>query len=227
MEGQTLILWNFVETAFRTGTLDEFLNLTQVLTGEEDEDMSQKFADLEEWFMEKDDLTFIDEIFEVIYPLLQELTDDEAVEGIGIIVSLVAPILKSVMEKNGIDSALSPDLQADVKEKARKVLKTLKTIGAIGVKMYMASLKDKSAHQIGFNLGKSLNSVTRLINGIYDEDSDVVSDFMSGLFSSTDGEALGKVVETFTDGFLDQRPPLFKWTAATAVKRTKKRLLNR
>ena len=227
MEGQTLILWNFLETAFRTGTLDACLNLVQVLSGEEDEDMSKKFADLEEWFMEQDDLARVDEAFDIIYPLMKELTNDDTVEGIGILVSLLVPLIESVIKKNGIDSALSFSVQKEVKEKARKVLNTLKTIGAVGAKIYLASLKTKSSHQAGFNLGKSINSVSRLINDMVAENPDIVSDFMSGLFSSTDGEALRNMADSLTDSFLDQKPPLFKWTAATAAKRAKKRLVNR
>ncbi|MBU0996253.1 MAG: hypothetical protein KJ737_27460 [Proteobacteria bacterium] len=227
MEGQTLILWNFLETAFRTGTIDEVLNLVQVMTGEEDEDMSEMFADLEEWFLERDDLSSVDDAFGIIYPLMKELTDDETMEGIGILVSLIIPVIKSVKDKNGIDSLLSPEIQADVKDKARKVLNSLKSIGATGVKMYMATLKDKSAYDIGSNIGKSLNSISRFINNMYDEDTDFVSNFMTGLFSSTDGKAIEKMADSLTNGFLDQKPPLFKWTVKTAVKRTKKRLLNR
>ena len=33
MEGQEKIIWDFSETAFRTGTLDKILDLIEVLTG--------------------------------------------------------------------------------------------------------------------------------------------------------------------------------------------------
>ncbi len=227
MEGQSKILWDFLETAYRTGTLDESLTLIQSLTGEEEQDMSQQYADLEEWFLERNDFTSVDEAFEKIYMLIQGLTDDDTMEGIGILLSFVSPLIRTAVEKTEFDIALSAESQVDLKEKVVKVLNALKTMGSLGAKMYLASLGDKPAHQIGLSVGKSLNSLSDFINTVHTEDANAIPDFMSGVFNSMNGDAVGKMAETLTNGFLDQNPPLLKWTAATAVKRTKKRLLNR
>lgn len=227
MHGQTQIMWDFLETAFRTGMLDELLNLIHVFLGEGDQDMSQKFADLEEWFLERDDFTAVDRTFDKIYAFMQGMTDADTMEGLGILLSFLSPLIKSIMEKVPSDSGLSGETQAGLEEKIIKMFKALRTIVSLGTKLYVSSLGEKPAHEIGFSVGKSLNSVSGFINTIQGENADVVPDFMSGVFSSIDGNAVGKMAETLTEGLLDQKPPIFRWAAATAAKRARKRFLNK
>ncbi len=227
MHGQTQIMWDFLETAFRTGMLDELFSLINALSGEEEQDMSQKFADLEEWFLDRDDFTSVDRTFETLYAVMQELTDADTMEGMAILLSFLSPLIKHMMEKVDIDHAMSSEMQSHLEEKTVKVLKALRTIISIGTKQYIASLGEKPAHQMGFSLGKSLNFISGFINTLQVQDANAVPDFMSGVFSSIDGNAVGKMTEILSDSFLDQKPPLFRWTAATAAKRAKKRLLNR
>ncbi len=227
MEGQAKIMWDFLETAFRTGTLDELLKLVQVATGKGFEDLSQSFANVEDVFMDMEDTSSFEENFGKIYEIMEALTDDEVIEGLGILLSLLNPLISTVMEKTGKDTLLSAEMQEELKEKSQKIIKALKALGSLGSKMVIANLGNKSPKELGQNLGKAINSLTSFTNGIYAEDSGAVSDFMTGVFDVVDGDAMREMAETLTDGFLDQRPPLLKWTAATAVKRAKKRLLNK
>ncbi len=227
MEGHAKIMWDFLETAFRTGTLDELLKLVQVLAGKEFEDLSQSFANVEDVFMEMEDTSSLEENLGKMFEIMQVLTDDEVIEGLGLLLFLVNPLIASVMEKTGKSTLLSPKMQEETKEKSQKIIKTLVALGSIGTKMAMANLGNKSSKELGQNLGKTINTLTAFTNGIYAEDSGAVSDFMAGVFDEVDGDAMGEMAQTLTDGFLDQRPPLLKWTAATAVKRAKKRLLNK
>lgn len=227
MEEQTKIMWDFMEAAFRTGALDEILQLVNVVSGKNFEDMSQGFADLEDIFMEMEDTSSLEENFGTFYQVLKELTNDDVLEGIGILLSFVNPWIESLVQKGGGDSPLSSEKQEELRTKFIKSVKSIFTLGSLGSKMYFASIEKKSPNQFGQEIGKALNSFTAFGNDVIAKDTDVVSDFMAGVFGTVDKKGIGKMADSLTGGILDQRPPLFKWAAATAVKRAKKRLLNK
>jgi hypothetical protein len=72
-----------------------------------------------------------------------------------------------------------------------------------------------------------LNVVAGYVYDVHTRDPEAVSAFMAGIFKAVDGEQVGRTADVLAQAFLDQRPPLLKWTAATAVKQARKRLLGR
>ncbi len=222
---QTQIVWDFLETAFRTGTLDRILDLAGVITGKEFEDMSQAFADLEDVFMEMADTSSMEEKFGQTYAAVQALTDDEILEGLGIVIGVITPVLNLIMQQTQTGSLVTSETQEAVKEKIGKAFKALSAVASVALRTYLSSPDGRSAKDYGRLVGQGLNALTGLGNEGFAGRSGGASDFMAGVFEAADGRAIRQMTDTLADGFLDQRPPLLRWTAATAVKRARKRIL--
>ncbi len=227
MDEQAKIVWDFLETAFRTGTLDKVLDLVGIMAGKDLEDMSEAFNSLEDIFLEMEDASVMEEKFDMVYQVLEALTDDEVMDGLGTLISLLTPLLRLVKMQAGDDDLLTPEKQAEIKAKAANLFKALKTAGLTGARLYLTGLDGKSVREYGQGMGKTLNMLLSAGDDLVSDQSGGASDFMAGLFDTMDGQAVRRMTDTMTDGFLDQRPPIIRWTAATAVRVAKKRLLNR
>lgn len=227
MEGQTKILWDFLNAAYRTGTLDEFLNLAQVAAGKSKENQAQLFADLEDAITELDDFSGVDRTLEEGYRQMALMTDDEILEGLGVLISLITPLVDSAMESAGRDPELLMEKRDKLIENLPKAGKALFALIALNSGPIIGALGDRSPDQYGRDLGKALNAMAAFINNINETDPEAISDFMSGAFNAVDGEEVAKMADTLSQAFLDQRPPLIKWSAATMAKRAKKRVLNK
>lgn len=223
MEGQTKIIWDFSQAAFRTGALDRMLDLVQVLTTNNTQTLYEALADLEDVFIEMEDTAPMEERLGRIYDTLQALTDDDTLDGIGTLLSLLTPAI-SMLAAQADGAPTKPEKQAEIKKKAANVLKALGAIGGIGLTAYLAGPGNKPAREHGQALGKALNTMTAIGNGLISKDPGGASEFMAGLFDGVDGKAMRQMLDTMTDGFLDQRPPLLRWMASAVLNRTKKRL---
>lgn len=223
MEGQTKIIWDFSQAAFRTGALDRILDLVQVLTTNNTQTLYEALADLEDVFMEMEDTAPMEERLGRIYDTLQALTDDDILDGIGTLLSVLTPAI-SMLAAHAGGAPTKPEKQAEIKKKAANVLKALGAIGGIGLTAYLAAPGNKPAREHGQAMGKALNTMTGIGNGLISKDPGGASEFMAGLFDTVDGKALRQMTDTMTDGFLDQRPPLLRWMASAVLNRTKKRL---
>jgi|GEM_PF-2497070 len=227
MEGQTKVLWDFLETAYKTGMLDEVLRLSTTLTDKKYEDQALMYADLEDSITEMEDFSTVDDTLEKIYGIMPDITDEEVLEGITILLTLLNPFITAVMEKADRDTENVTAMRMDLVENLRKVGKALKAFISIGSKFLVPVLDGKSANKYGHDLGKAMNGTTTLVNGIHANDSEAVSEFMCGVFDEVDSEEMNKMLDILTSAFLDRKPPLFKWMAAMMFKRTKKRILNK
>jgi len=223
MEGQTKIIWDFTETAFRTGALDRILDLVQVLTGNSTQTLYDGLADLEDVFIEMADTAPMEERLGRIYETLQALTDDDILDGIGTLLSVLTPAI-SMLAAQADGAPMTPEKQAEIKKKAANVLKALGAIGGIGLTAYLTGPGNKPARERGQAVGKAVNTMTAIGNGLISKDPVGASEFMAGLFDTVDGQAMRQMTDTITDGFLDQRPPLLRWMASAVLNRTKKRL---
>lgn len=223
MEGQTKIIWDFTETAFRTGALDRILDLVQVLTGNSTQTLYDGLAALEDVFIEMEDTAPMEERLGRIYETLQALTDDDILDGIGTLLSVLTPAI-SMLAAQADGTPMTPEKQTEIKKKAGNVLKALGALGDIGLTAYLAGPGNKPAREHGRAVGKAVNTMTAIGNGLISKDPGGASEFMAGLFDTVDGQAMRQMTDTITDGFLDQRPPILRWMASALVTRAKKRL---
>ena len=124
MEGQTKIIWDFTETAFRTGALDRILDLVQVLTGNSTQTLYDGLADLEDVFIEMEDTAPMEERLGRIYETLQALTDDDILDGIGTLLSVLTPAI-SMLAAQADGAPMTPEKQTEIKKKAGECLESL------------------------------------------------------------------------------------------------------
>jgi hypothetical protein len=223
MDPQTKIVWDFSETAFRTGALDKILDLANVLTEKKPEDFSRDMANLEDVFIEMLDTAPMEKGFGRVYEVMEALTDDDVLEGLGILLSIVTPVLRKVAEQADGDP-FTLEKQAEVKEKGRKVLSLFKAIGSIAAQNIKASLEGRSARQLGHDIGRFMNSTSAWVNGIHEKDRRFFADLMSGIFRAVDGKAYLKMNLVLADAFMEQKPPMFQLAKAMMMKGIRKRL---
>jgi hypothetical protein len=227
MEGQTKIVWDFLETAFRTGALDEFLKVSKAVTDKKYENQAELFADLEDAVSAMEDLSSLDETLEKAFRMMPALTDPETLEGMALLLSAATPYIKSFMDAHDRDTALLAEKKARLMEALPKVSKAVITLLLLNSPAILSGLDRGSASEYGQGLGRALNVVAGYVYDVHTRDPEAVSAFMAGIFKAVDGEQVGRTADVLAQAFLDQRPPLLKWTAATAVKQARKRLLGR
>ncbi len=223
MEGQTKIIWDFAETAFRTGALDGILDLIQALTRNNTQTLYDGLADLEDIFIEMDATAPMEQRLGRIYDTLQALTDDDILDGIGTLLSVLTPAI-GMLAAQGDAAPMAPEKQAEIKKKAANVLKALGALGGIGLNVYLAGPGNKPAREHGRAVGAAVNRMTAIGNGLISKDPGGASEFMAGLFDTVDGQAMRRMTDALTDGFLGQRPPILRWAASALLNRTKKLL---
>lgn len=227
MDPQAKILWDFLETAFRTGLLDKVIDLAGIVASKDMDDMSKAFDSLEDIFLNMEDTAAMEEKFDIAYQAMAALTDEDIMDGLESMVTLIMPILRLVKMQSGIQDLLTPEKIAVIQDKSANLARAFVMIGTTGVKMYMTRVAGKSAREYGQELGRVLNQFTNLSNEIADGVSGGTTGFMAGIFDEIDGEALRHMTDAMTDGFLAQRPPITKWMASTAFKMAKSRLTKR
>ena len=220
MDAQTQVLWNFLDTAFKAGTLDEFLSLSKSMTDKKYENQALVFSDLEDAIDEMDDLSDINEKLEMAFGFMPDLTDPETMEGVTILLKLANPLIKNFMEAADHDMETIAEIRNTFMENFKKVRKALIAISSAGAKALMSSQDSGLAKDYGKKFGSSLNSMSSIVN---ESDPKVMSDFMSGVFSELNNNEMKKTTEILLNGFLDQKPPLFTWITSALVKRVKGR----
>jgi hypothetical protein len=196
------------------------------LTGNSTQTLYDGLADLEDVFIEMADTSPMEDRLGRIYDTLQVLTDDDILDGIGTLLSLLTPAI-SMLAAQADGAPMTQEKQAEIKKKAGNVLKALGALGGIGLNAYLAGPGNKPAREHGRAVGKAVNTMTAIGNGMISKDPGSVSEFMAGLFDTVDGQAMGRMTDTITDGFLDQQPPILRWMASTLATRAKKRLFTK
>ena len=227
MEGQTRVVWDFLQTAFRTGALDELIKLSKALTDKKYENQALLFADLEDAVSEMENLDSVDQTLEEALRLMPALTDPETMEGIAFLLPIITPWLDSWMAAADRDTEVVGEKIMRLKENLPKVGKALLTLLAVGARPALSRLDTNASGEYGRQAGKTLNAGASWINDLHDREPAALSGFMAGAFEAVDGKQVTKATETLVDVFLDQRPPLLRWTAATMFRRAKRRLFGR
>lgn len=222
MEGQAKIVWNFLEAAYRTGALDNFMDLSKAATDKKYENQATVFAELEDAITEMDDFSSVDQTLEKALSQMPALSDPAILEGLGALVSLLTPVIDSTMKSVDRDTEALKEkrdkLLADLPRMARALFALL----ALNSGSIAGALGEKSAKAFGENLGKGLNAAAAFVNDLNERDPSAIPDFMAGAFNAVDGDQVAKMADTLTQAFLDRRPPVLRWTASTVAKRAGK-----
>jgi hypothetical protein len=216
MEVVTGAVWDFMHSAYNKGVLDEILAIVGQFL-DPGMDLGEHLGNLEDALTEADFAPFEKMSREVMVPMLRALAQDDAMEGLTMFISSIRSLVED----------------GDVKEH-------LKVVGVIGkgllalkpvvvalvpviAKVYGPVVLKFMEHDLGSKAASAINSACTAINA----DPRIACHVISDLFAGVDGEAFRMAMDTIVGGFLDQRPPLAGWTAATVVKRARKRLEER
>jgi hypothetical protein len=224
MESQTKAVWDFMEIAYRKGLLDEFLELVGYMISPE-ADLSELLATLEDRGSEMD-LGAIDEILgEMLVLAMRALSDEDVVEGLKVLLTTTRPLIEGVMRAAGGDTNVIMDMAKGIGKSILSLKPVVLAIAPVVSKMASPYIEGFFKEKGGQILGSGINLFCALINRINEKDPSVISGFMSGLFDVVDSDEARKTADTLVGSFLDQRPSLVGWAAATLVTRVKKRLI--
>ena len=227
MDGQERIMWNFLEAAFRTGALDEFLRLSHALTDKKYDVHYNIYEALEDYLTGLDDMKPLEENFDKIFGILEAMSDDEVLEGLGALVSFVNPWVEGIMSAAGQDAASFDEMKMNILETLPKIKKAVFAVGGAIIPTLGPALDASSLEDYGHRLGDLLNKAAGFINDLESRNHAPISRFMSAAFNTIDKDAVGRMTDTLTHAFLDQRPNLIKWTTAIMMQRAKKRFLKK
>ena len=108
-----------------------------------------------------------------------------------------------------------------------KIARAISTLIAQNSGVIINALGQKPAGHYGQKLGKGVNAMASIINQINEKQPSAIPDFMAGAFESVDKDEFGKMTDSLPQAFLDQKPPLLKWTAATMFRRAKRLVLKK
>lgn len=122
-ESPNRVVWNFMELAYRTGLLDECLEIIGNAIGP-DIDMLEQFAGLER-LGEETDFQSIDGKFGELIPIIKQLTDEDVIEGLKILLRLMKPYIDQAMR----------DIHSieELKEKGLNIIKALYSLRDVGL----------------------------------------------------------------------------------------------
>lgn len=224
MDRQARIMWDFLEAAFRTGALDEFLRLSYTLTDRKYEVHYNIYEDLENYLMDLDDMKHIEDIFNIFYETLEALTDTEILEGLKTILSVLNPWIEQIMtgiDKNKISLGETGKMLQETFPKLKKAFGALFTIVS---NVWTDAKNSRSVEEYGAFTGNLLNRWSTYVNTHKTIGDAPVSQFMSSVFHSVDKNEVRQMSETLVHSFLDQGPKPVKWMASIMMERAKNRL---
>ncbi len=226
MEGQTRVLWNFMETAFQTGALDEILRFSGALTDKKYDNFYQTFADAEDYFMSLEDPAVLEEGLSRVIGILEELTDEEVLEGIGFLLGIVNPWMQKMRQTGFMETAFTEEAKENRRAMLPKAGKALLAVARIGFRSATSSLGGKPAGEQGRMLGRLLNRSAVFIRDVHAENPRAISEFLSGVFDTVDRAECRKAAGILMESLPGERPRLIPWIGGVMKKRAR-RLLRR
>jgi hypothetical protein len=128
MDGQTKIVWDFLNAAYRTGALDNFMVLSKAATDKKYDNQATVFAELEDAISEMEDFSSVDLTLEKAFRQMSALSDEATLLGLGALASIMTPLVESAMESVDRDTER-------LKEKRDKLLSDLPKIAKATFKL--------------------------------------------------------------------------------------------
>ncbi len=177
--------------------------------------------------MSLDDPSVLDDGLGKLFGILQELSDEEVLEGIGFLLGIVTPWMETMREGGERDAAQSEAERRNWAVMLPKAGKAVLALTLIGFRSLASSLGKTPPAEHGRTLGVLLNRSVALINDLHARNPQAVSGFMTGLFKTVDRKELRRTADILAEAFLDQRPKLGKWVGATLARRARRIVFRR
>jgi len=218
MEERSRALFDFLQLSYQRGLMDDLLALGDLLDPNMDTiDYLEAFDDAVA-AMDLEPVTAV--CRDQLQPMLQSLTNTEAVDALRSILQISRPyltkFLQEVGEKNPLQSVqtlgpLMPHLMV--------LLKHLAPVAKPYVQPFVRLFVEDS----GNLLGRALNTMSDAILKSHAEDPEQVGRIFTSLFKALDAKRFGRAMEILAGSLLDQRPQVVRWTLGTVLARIKKR----
>lgn len=218
MQGLTQAVWNFMETAYRKGFLDELLDLLAA-TGGWDLDLGQQLGRFEDRLAEADFGTFETVARDLLPPLLEALAREEVMDSLQVLVATWWPLVGG---KRGVVDRMNGGGGSDWVRKNLMSLRVLvRALLPVGIRFYWPRIQRVLAERGPALAAELTDRVARAIQA----EPEGVRSAIRELTERLDPGATRTAVDTVVEAFLDRNPPLLLWAVGMVARRTKKRLL--
>jgi hypothetical protein len=219
MEEQSRILWDFLRLSYQRGLMDDFMALGDLLDPNMDTiDILESFDDA---VVAMDVKPLAAMYKDQLLPLIQYLTNDESIDALRAILQASRPYLAKLVQEGGQKNALQNVQKLVALMPHLFVL--LKHLAPVA-KPYVQPFVRLFVEDSGNLLGRSLNAMSDAIVKSHVEDPERVGRIFSSLFKTLDTNQFGAAMEILMGGFLDQRPPVLRWTLGAILTHTIKNI---
>jgi hypothetical protein len=218
MEERSRALFDFLQLSYQRGLMDDFLALGDLLDSNMDTiDFLESFDDAVV-AMDLEPLTAI--CRDQLQPMLQSLTNAEAVDALHAILQMSKPYLvKFIQEGSQKNSLQNVQVLVALMPHLVVLLKHLVPVAKPYVEPFVRLFVEDSGKQ----LGRALNAMNGAVLKAHAREPELVNRFFTDLFSTLDTKQFSRTMEILVGGLLDQRPKVVRWTLGTVLARIKKR----
>jgi hypothetical protein len=219
MEEQSRILLDFLRLSYQRGLMDDFMALGDLLDPNIDTiDYLESFDDA---VAAMDLKPFAATYKDQLLPLIQSLTNDESIDALRAILQVSRPYLAKLVQEGSQENPLQ-NVQKLV-ALIPHLFVLLKNLAPVA-KPYVQPFVSLFVEDSGNLLGRSLNVMSSAIVKSHAEDPERVGRIFSSLFKTLDTNQFGAAMEILMGGFLDQRPPVLRWTLGAILTHTIKNI---
>lgn len=219
MEDRSSALFDFLHLSYKRGLMDDFMVMGDLLDPNMDTGaMLDSFDDA----VGSMDLEPVGALYQdQIEPMLQSLTNAEAIDALSAILQASRPFLVKLIQEGGQKNPLQ-NVQA-LGELVPHLFVLLRHLAPVA-KPYVVPFARLFFEDSGNLLGRALNGMSDAILKSHADDPELVSRIFTSLFKTLDTKKFGGAMEILVDGLLDQRPQVVRWALDTFLARTMKRI---
>lgn len=208
MEIQSHVLFDFLKMSYQRGLVDDVMAMGDLLDPNMDTgEMLDSFDDA----IAAMDLGPAATMFQdQIKPLLQSLTNPEAIDALHAIMKATRPYLTALTQGGGqSNSPQNVQMLVALVPHLPKLLKHLVPLA----KPYVQPFLEDSGNLIG----RALNAMSAAIIKSHARDPQLVGRIFKDLFSTLDAMQFREAMKILAGGFIDQRPKLLRWPLNTIL----------
>ncbi len=218
MDQETKIIWDFAHAAYEKGTLDRALSLLGGLMPA-DADMGEIMGDFEDALSLRGMSGFEPLFDEVIVPGLLALDNDEALEGLHALLSLLEDVLGAFSENMGDDPGAALEKARSVAGQISALQPLAKALLPVLIKAALPYMHEYARENAGRMIGTGFNRASEEIIHLNKQDPALLPNIMGQAFSHMDYNRVLGAAKICAQAFQKVRPRIFRPIMGAAFSR--------
>gem|GEM_PF-1796252 len=222
MEERSEAVWQAMRAAYKSGLMDEMLDLAGALMPP-DMDQIEMMGEAEERLMQADLAATAGMMDEMLIPLARVMAREEVVEAMKSLLLTFKPAIMGAVSASGGDVTL-------LRERLQAVQASLLALRPVAQVAAPAALQAASPRLEGFLLDKAGPAVGNMINAqcaglnhLIETNPRAIPAFLRGVAETVDSAEMRKAASALFGILLAHRPKPLKWLVREIAMRTRKR----